>query len=341
MDKFKDTKNCLLCFSGGETSGYMLNWVLRNAKQEYNYEYVFFNTSNENEQTLIFAKRCQDEFGIPLRWLEAVPTWTILYRDKVVKTSDFEEFKKMWHEENKIVNGFHCIPKMFNSPTDVRIVDFDTAKRNGEVFEAVIQRYGIPNVRAKICTRELKDRVAKRFCKQIGWNTGSYVRAIGIRSDEIDRISKDWKKEKFWYPLISDIPMTKKKVNFWWKNQKFRLNLKGYQGNCEDCFEKNKNKLMTLAVEDVSAFDFTLRMEEKYEDYIPYQHRYNEKYLNQRKGKKMHFFRGNESAKEIIDRAKSTPFKKSNNDSDVYEFEGIDDTNMYNSCNDRCEPFSS
>ncbi len=68
------------------------------------------------------------------------------------------------------------------------------------------------------------------------------------------------------YPLIQKEmqPMTKKHINFWWANQEFRLNLKGYQGNCGACYKKSDNKLMQMVLDDVNYFEFLAYLEDKY-----------------------------------------------------------------------------
>ena len=87
---------------------------------------------------------------------------------------------------------------------DYRVVTFETAARNGEPFEAMIQKHGIPNVSFPHCTRELKRRVLEawvRVNKLQAWKV-----AIGIRADEAGRIKSE---PKFVYPLFWDHPNDK------------------------------------------------------------------------------------------------------------------------------------
>ena len=50
------------------------------------------------------------------------------------------------------------------------VVDFDTASRDGEPFEALIRkRKYLPNPLVRFCTVELKVRTCHRFLKSIGW----------------------------------------------------------------------------------------------------------------------------------------------------------------------------
>jgi guanylate kinase len=93
-----------------------------------------------------------------------------------------------------------------------------------------------------------------------------YTLALGIRVDEIDRINPKRKELGIIYPLAQSEykPMTKKQVNFFWEMQPFRLELKGYEGNCITCYKKSNNKLYQIAQENPEAFEFFAKMEEKY-----------------------------------------------------------------------------
>lgn len=224
-------KNLLISFSGGETSGYMAQWLKYHAHEHGfdNLVYVFANTGLENEETLKFAKRCDDKWNLNLQWIETV----------------------VHHEQGK--------------GSTYRFTDYYSASRNGEPFEEMIKKYGIPNQAFPHCTRETKQVPINKFAKD--WFKGEeYWTAIGIRVDEIDRINAKRKQNKLIYPLaeISMQPMTKQKINFWWKQQDFRLELKGYQGNCVTCWKKSDKKLYTIANENPNAFDFMDRMERKY-----------------------------------------------------------------------------
>lgn len=221
----------LISFSGGETSAYMLYWILQNWKNKYEIKIVFANTGYENEETLIFVEKCAEYFNCKVIWVESVVN---------------------------PING---------KGTTHKIVTFETASRNGEPFEDVIKKYGIPNPSTPHCNRELKLACIKSYLRSIGWR--KYYSAIGIRSDEIDRMNKHRVKRKILYPLISEQAMTKPKINFWWSQQQFRLNLKGYQGNCKACWKKSDAKLFTILKENPEHFEFIERMEEKYSKFIP------------------------------------------------------------------------
>lgn len=127
--------------------------------------------------------------------------------------------------------------------------------------------------------------------------------------------------------------MTKPKINFWWSQQPFRLELKGYEGNCKDCYKKTQNKLLTIALEKPSMFDFSIRMTEKYQKYRSYQQR--EGKSREELNMPVNFFRDNMTPQELIALAQSKDFTRSHNDADVYDFEGVDDD--FNSCSESCE----
>lgn len=225
------TKRLFISFSGGETSAFM-TYALLNSEYRNRYDeiaVIFANTGQENEQTLDFVRRCDEAFGFNTVWVEAVTH----------------------HSERR-------------SPTS-RVVDFVTADRQGAVFEETIKKYGIPNPKFKDCTRNLKLRPMQHYVTNVlGWPTGSYDTAIGIRSDEVDRMSAERAKRRIVYPLIEWLPTTKPEVNDWWRRQPFRLQLKGYQGNCKWCWKKSFRKHYTLLTETPEVYDFPERMERLY-----------------------------------------------------------------------------
>ena len=265
-------KNLLVSFSGGETSAFMAQW-LKNNYRNYGYEnivFVFANTGLENEQTLEFVKKCDDYFKLDIKWVEAYV---------------IHEYKK---------------------GTRYTLTDFDNASRNGEPFEQVIKKYGIPNQANPQCTRELKTYPIGSFAKDY-FKGEKYHTAIGIRIDEADRMNSEFKKRGIVYPLISQkmIPTSKPIINLYWKSMPFRLELKGYQGNCTTCWKKSDKKLYQIAKENPNAFDFMNEMEQKYGNFFPPQR--IEKFISEGKEvpKNIKFFRNNRSAIQIIEESKN------------------------------------
>lgn len=291
-------KKLVISFSGGETSAFMAQWILKNRQDEYDIVCVFANTGQENEETLEFVEKCDKAFNLNLVWVEAV--------------INPEHGKGVRH----------------------KIVNFDSASRNGEPFEDLIAKLGMVNQAAPFCTRDLKLGPIKSYLKSIGWK--EYWTAIGIRQDEIDRVNPNRLKERIYYPLVSDMPMSKPKINFWWNQQPFRLNLKGYQGNCKWCYKKSTNKLLTICVENPEYFDFPKKMEDKYENFIPISRKQNESLKVP-----IRFFRGNRSVNDLFELSK-LPFKKSKDDSTIYSWQQSifdDQLDATNGCDESCEVY--
>lgn len=256
-------KKLCLNFSGGRTSAFMTWWCLRNLKDEYDMIVVFDNTGREREETLEFADKCDKFFCFDLVWVEAVV-----------------------HMNEK-------------KATTHKVVSFETASRNGEPFEAVIQKYGMPDMNFPHCSRELKTNVTKSYLKSIGWN--DCYNAVGIRADEPARLN--WakaSKNKIIYPLATMIHTVKSDVNRFFSNMPFDLELTSYQGNCDLCFKKSSRKLMTIVNEKPELADWWRKMESKYENYIPESRQGKEK----RESEKIRFFRDNMSIDEIIEEAR-------------------------------------
>lgn len=221
-------KRLLLSMSGGRTSAYMTRQVLtRFAHLWDEIVTVFANTGEENEQTLDFVRLCDEKFGFNTVWVEAVVN------------------------EGK-GNG-----------TTHRVVSFETASRHGEPFEAVIRKYGIPNVKHPHCTRELKQRAIESYAASLGWGK-DYVTAIGIRPDEARRVNPKATERKIVYPLVDWFYADKQDVNDWWEEQPFNLQLQEHQGNCKWCWKKSFVKHAMLLNECPVNYDFPARMEAEY-----------------------------------------------------------------------------
>lgn len=257
----------LVSFSGGETSAYMLWWILKNWSNKYEIKVVFANTGQENEETLLFVKKCSEYFNIEVVWVEAVV-----------------------NPENR-------------KGTTHKVVNFETASRNGEPFEAVIAKYGIPNPATPHCNREMKLNAINSYMKSIGWK--KYYSAIGIRVDEFDRMNAKRKEKRLLYPLISEKPMSKAKINQWWNLQPFRLELKGYQGNCKTCWKKSDAKLYTLINENRSQFDFFEQMENKYSSFVPESRIKLMKERGEEIPTRTNFFRKNRSVADLVKEAEN------------------------------------
>lgn len=209
----------LVSFSGGETSAFMSYLMKRYSKNTL--VFVFANTGQENEETLEFVNRCDKHFGLGVKWVEAV-----VQPDGI--------------------------------GTKHRLVDFETASRNGEPFEAVMAKYGISNKAYPHCTRELKQAPIHSYMRTIA---SDYQTAIGIRADEYRRITNN---TGIVYPLAEYWITNKEEVKRFWQKQPFKLSLNDYQGNCKWCWKKSLRKHFKLIDDDPAMFDFPAKMEKKY-----------------------------------------------------------------------------
>lgn len=221
-------KRLAVSFSGGETSGRMTKWILDNLSDEYEIVVTFANTGEENNETLLFVKHCDEYFGFNTTWVEAI------------------------------------VDPRPGFGTRHRVVTFETASRAGEPYEAVTQKYGISNMTFRPCNRELKLAPMQSYLRSIGWGPGTYDTAIGIRDDETRRVSESAADKRLIYPLVDLEPMDKQDINSWWEQQPFRLDLKDYEGNCKWCWKKSLSKHMRLIGERPEIYEFPRRMERLY-----------------------------------------------------------------------------
>jgi 3'-phosphoadenosine 5'-phosphosulfate sulfotransferase (PAPS reductase)/FAD synthetase len=117
MNPFKINEPTCISFSGGRSSAYMLYKVLDAGGGQLPSEAVvcFANTGKEEEATLEFVNECSKRWNVPISWLEYVE-----------------------------VDGEHSF----------KVVDYQTASRNGEPFEEIIKHFdnALPNGRARYCS---------------------------------------------------------------------------------------------------------------------------------------------------------------------------------------------
>ena len=230
MNPFKLTEPSCISFSGGRTSAYML-WRFIEANDGLPDDCIvtFANTGKEEEATLRFVERCSKEWDVSIVWLEY-----------------------QWAEETK---------------DRFKVVDFDTAARNGEPFEALIhaKRY-LPNPVARFCTIEMKIRTIANYLWSIGHvekrSHGENMAIVGIRADEQRRAAKI---EPHRRPLVT-AGVTKETVTAFWDTQLFDLELPNVNGvtlhgNCDLCYLKGANLIESLIVERPSRADWWARME--------------------------------------------------------------------------------
>jgi len=230
MNPFKLTEPSCISFSGGRTSAYML-WRFIDANDGLPDDCIvtFANTGKEEEATLRFVDRCSKEWDVPIVWLEY-----------------------QWAEETK---------------DRFKVVDFDTAARNGEPFEQMLKaKKYLPSPVQRFCTVELKIRTISNYLFSIGMTEkrshGENMAIVGIRADEMRRAVKI---EPHRRPLVA-AGVTKQTVSAFWAEQPFDLELPNIggvtpHGNCDLCFLKGGSLINSLILEDPSKADWWARME--------------------------------------------------------------------------------
>lgn len=237
-DPFKITEPTCISFSGGRTSAYMLWRVLQsNDGLPADCVVCFANTGKEEEATLRFVQRCSEEWNVPIAWVEYTP-----------------------HEEAR---------------QRFKVVNFETASRNGEPLEAVIRaKQYLPNPVTRFCTVETKIRTMHRYLRSQGWADGDkcWNQFVGIRADEPRRVAKirarpspETTRETMCLPL-ADANIRVEDVGEFWSRQPFNLELPTYNGrtlagNCDLCFLKPANQIFTLIQERPERATWWAKME--------------------------------------------------------------------------------
>jgi len=221
-----------ISFSGGRTSAYMTKLLIDNWSPRYDFIVTFANTGLEHPKTLDFVHNCDVHFGFNTVWLEAV-----VHEGRVACTH--------------------------------KVVDYASASRKGEPFEAVIQKYGIPNTAFPYCTRELKINPMNSYLRSLGLDYRTLPTAIGIRDDEKRRVSKTADATQIHYPLIDVWPTDKGEILDWWAEQSFDLGIDEFEGNCQGCYKKSSKKHFMQIERDASVYDFHRRMEQQYRSHGP------------------------------------------------------------------------
>lgn len=243
-----------ICFSGGRTSGKMLYDYLdaHNGVLPPDTKVCFENTGKEREETLRFVRNVEQRWNVPIVWLEYCDQFSVA--DYIKPDGSLATKRRRWTTEdlsNPAKRGF-------------RIVDFATASRKGEPFDAMLLYYAtfrrvvkaerpvLPTVPARMCTTHLKIKTNTRFMMSQGYEY--FDAAQGIRYDEPRRWAKmqasnDRSSERFHNVMpLYDGKITKLDVMAFWKQQPFDLELdaESFAGNCDFCFLKNDDKLVNL-----------------------------------------------------------------------------------------------
>ena len=228
MNPFKILDQTCISFSGGRTSKYMLYRILE-----------AHNGKLPEDAIVCFANTGKEDEAT-LRFVNAC--------------------QENWGVE------IHWVEWRDADPAFER-VNFETASRNGEPFEALIRkRKYLPNPVTRFCTAELKVRTINKYLKSLGWDDhNEEMDWVGMRADEQRRAAKI--KDKSRIPLVT-AGVTKQTVGEFWKNQPFDLelpNINGvtYHGNCDLCFLKGGSQVLSLIAEKPERAIWWAKMEKE------------------------------------------------------------------------------
>jgi 3'-phosphoadenosine 5'-phosphosulfate sulfotransferase (PAPS reductase)/FAD synthetase len=230
MNPFQITGPTCISFSGGRTSAYMLWRVLQsNGGKLPNEAIVCFQNTGKEREETLEFVR------------DCSKNW-----DVPITWLEFAD-----------------------SETQFKVVDFDSASRNGEPFEALIRkRKYLPNPMVRFCTVELKVRTGHRYLKSIGWTEWDSM--LGIRADEERRLAKignqDYGKHEEKVAPLGKAGITKADVGQFWREQSFDLMLPNVNGetpwgNCDLCFLKSGAKVASLIAQEPERALWWARME--------------------------------------------------------------------------------
>lgn len=237
-DPFLTDGPTAISFSGGRTSAYMLWRVLQSNQGLPDECEIQFANTGMEEEATLRFVQDCSE-----RW--GVPITWVEYRDDEA--------------------GF-------------TVVDFDSASRNGEPFEAIIRRRNyLPNPVTRFCTSELKIRAMHKRLRSLGWadkHRAGWDQMIGMRADEMPRVRKirargystESTLETMLMPL-ADVGVTVGDVGRFWDAQPFNLGLptdargRTTGGNCSLCFLKPAAQVLSLISEKPERAVWWVRME--------------------------------------------------------------------------------
>tara|TARA_R110002124_G_scaffold126691_1_gene286317 strand:+ start:518 stop:1396 length:879 start_codon:yes stop_codon:yes gene_type:complete len=282
--KLKDNKNIFASISAGYSSVQMII-KLREWFPDYNIICGMANTSKERPESLHFMNECDKHYNLNMVWIEGI------------------------------------IDQRKRKGTKFKVVEYKDLKRNGEIFEDGIKKYGIPSQVNKWCNREMKLVPLKKYADSI-FGRNNYSIAVGLRADEMDRVRADYKINNVFYPLM-DRNLNKNDRNLFWKDQPIQIAIPAFKGNCDACFEKSDRKLMTILNEEPQIGYWWDEMIKKYshveKETSP---SYND-LLKANDG--MTFYRGYKTIEDLVKLAQQ-PFSKATDEyvyeSDLFDKEG-------------------
>jgi len=185
----------------------------------------FANTGKERIETLDFVHAIECDLNIKIYWLEWVAN------------------KKRWME-----------------------VNYATASIRGEPFQAMNRYKGIlPIAIGRSCTVDLKIQVLDRFMQDTIGRKTPFQTFVGIRYDEPRRWRAEGETPNKWcenYLPLRHAKVTEPMVMDYWADMDFDLQINQGEGNCDLCFLKSTNKIMSMLQEVPELADWWIKQEE-------------------------------------------------------------------------------
>lgn len=247
MNPYLITGPAQIGLSGGRTSAHMMFKILEahDGKLPSDVHVFFQNTGKEREETLVFVDQVANRWGVNVVWME-------------------------W-----------C--RAYGQPDDApwyRLVDFETASRNGEPFTMMLDYYAeyrkqekglapvLPNFSNNMCTAYLKIKIGEKHMRSLGYDEWDCV--IGIRKDEPGRyhrmMAANAKGGTRWDNVCPSYTagVTKEDVADFWKLQDFDLGMDSDLGNCDLCWKKGEDKLFKAIQAEPDRVLFWSGAEEKF-----------------------------------------------------------------------------
>ncbi|MFV1944312.1 hypothetical protein VPH49_26385 [Pseudomonas luteola] len=244
MNPYLITGPAQIGFSGGRSSAYMLYHILEahSGQLPDDVHVTFQNTGKEREETLVFINECVKHWGFKITWLE--------------------------------------FDGSYGAGLSWKEVSFETASRNGEPFDKVLQYYAdyrrvekdlppiLPNPANRMCTDRMKIKASTWYMRDVlGYD--HWDAAIGIRADEPRRYHNMMKandeNRNRWenvMPMFLAGVMHGDVKSFWAK-QLFDLGIDSDLGNCDLCYLKSTDKILRALVDNPAAAKWWIEAEEK------------------------------------------------------------------------------
>lgn len=244
MSPYRITGPAQIGVSGGRSSGFMLYHILEEHGGQLppDVHATFQNTGKERIETLDFIREIERHWNVPIAWLE----FDGIYGHGL-------SWKQVTHE---------------------------TASRNGEPFELMLQYYAdyrreekgeppiLPNPVNRMCTDRMKIKASTWYMRDVLGHQ-SWDAVIGIRADEPKRyhrmMAANDKGSNRWDNVtpMFQAGVLKSDVGSFWARQLFDLGIDSDLGNCDLCFLKSPDKILRAIVENPEAARWWIEMEEK------------------------------------------------------------------------------